>query len=210
MNLIFSRTNGRDDQLPALVLEAEAIYARLLKELLFLTEYRLHTVRSIEVDKLRNIEQEQPYSHYTISLHAAFSQLQSMLTERKTATDSYCLLLTRQTNGDMLADAVNLSPFYLDRSSYIDSNTKNYPAVFTLNYRSGEDFDPQYFFHYIDNDVNHQYAFEKDHELVITSYGALLSDYLELEDESQVRFERIHVQLQQLTLDLAHQNSAAL
>jgi hypothetical protein len=209
-DLISSRTNGQSEALPALVLEAEAIYARLLKEMLFLTEYRLHTVRSIVVDKLRNLDHEHPYSHYTMSLHAAFSQLQTMLTERKTATDNYCLLLTRQVEGDMLSDAVNLSPFYLDRSSYIDSNTRKYPAVFTLDYRLDDGMDAQYFFHYIDNDVNHQYAFEKDHELAINSYGALLGDYLEADDESQIRFERIYLQLQQLALDIPHQNPDAL
>ncbi len=200
--LIRSRTTGQSDGLSALVLETEAIYARFLKALLFLTDYRLHTVRSIVVDKLRNLEYERPYSHYTMSLHAAFSQLQPMLTERDTATDSYCLLLTQRADQDALAEAMNLSPFYFDRSSYIGNNTRDYPAIFTLDYQMQEGFDAHYCFHYLDSDVNHQYAFAQDHELVVTPFGALPPDHLEVDYESQARFERLHLQLQQLVQDI--------
>ena len=196
------QSRGGED-IKGLVLEAEAIYARFLKSCLFLTQYKLHTVRSIVVDKIRNLSAERPYSHYTISLHAAFSQLQTSLTERETATDNYCLLLTpRRQETDALENAVNLSPFYLDRSSFIGNNTGNYPAVFALDFYREKDFDKEYIFHYIDTDVNHNYAFAKDNQLIIDPYGAVLPEHLEVGPEVMERFERIYEQLQQLESDI--------
>lgn len=209
--LIQSRSAGQTDGLKSLVLEAEAIYAQFLKAALFLTQYKLHTVRSIMVNKLHNLEDECPYSHYTISLHAAFSQLQTLMTERETASDNYCLMLTyRQQGKDLLAKAINLSPFYLDRSSYIGNNTRNYPAIFMLNDREGEGSEARYRFQYIDTDVNYQYTFQKDHKLLIDQYGAQLPNHLEVDHESIKRFERIHEQLRQLDQDIPQHNPKAL
>jgi len=201
--LVQSRATEKPEGVKGLVLEAEAVYARFLKAALFLTQYKLHTVRSIVVDKIRNLNAERPYSHYTISLHAAFSQLQTATTPLETATDNYCLLLTaRGQQEDTLTSAINLSPFYIDRSSFIGKNTGNYPSVFALDYCEGDDFDKKYVFHYIDTDINHQYAFEQDNELVIDPYGAVLPEHLEVEPATAERFERIYEQLQQLESDL--------
>ncbi len=198
-----SRATEKPEGVKGLVLEAEAVYARFLKAALFLTQYKLHTVRSIVVDKIRNLNAERPYSHYTISLHAAFSQLQTATTPLETATDNYCLLLTaRGQQEDTLTSAINLSPFYIDRSSFIGKNTGNYPSVFALDYCEGDDFDKKYVFHYIDNDINHHYAFEQDNELVIDPYGAVLPEHLEVEPATAERFEPIYEQLQQLESDL--------
>ena len=208
--LMKSRAKGNADGLKQLVLEAEAIYTRFLKAALFLTEYKLHTVRSIVVDKLRSLDDSRPYSHYTISLHAAFSELQTMLTERETATDSYCLLLThRAQEGDVLAEAINLSPLYIDQTSYINNNTRDYPAVFTLDYRKGQDMEAEYCFHYIDTDVNHQYTFANDHQLAINWLGAPYLEHIELEPEDEELFKRIHEQLMHLEQDIPHQNPDA-
>lgn len=201
--LVGTRSAEKAGGLKDLVLEAEAIFARFLKAALFLTQYKLHTVRSIVVDKVRNLAAETPYSHYTISLHAAFSQLTTSMTERATATDNYCLLLTaRQAGGDNLDDAINLSPFYLDRSSFIGNSTTNYPAVFVLDHYQDDGYDKKYVFHYIDKDINHKYAFDKDNELVIDPYGAVLPDHLEASPADLERFERIYEQLQQLERDI--------
>lgn len=201
--LVASRSADKPDGIKSLVLVAEAIYARFLKACLFLTQYKLHTVRSIVVDKIRNLVEDRPYSHYTISLHAAFSQLQTSLTPRETATDNYCLLLTpRGQKEDALANAVNLSPFYLDRSSLIGSNTSNYPAVFALDFQRGSDFDREYVFHYIDTDVNHHYKFNQDNQLVIKPFGADLPEHIEVSHEDTERFQRIYEQLQQLEMDI--------
>lgn len=201
--LIRSRSQEQKGGYKGLVLEAEAIYAGFLKASLFLTEYKLHTVRSIVVDKIRNLKVDRPYSHYTISLHAAFSQVQSSLTERETASDNYCLLLTnRQEQGDVLANAVNLSPFYLDRSSFLEHNVNHYPAVFVLSHYLEKEGEKEYVFHYIDTDVNHEYAFAKDNQMVIDSYGAVLPDHLEVDNNTMERFEKIYEQVEQLNRDI--------
>lgn len=208
--LIQSRAQENAEGLKQLVLEAEAIYTRFLKAALFLTEYKLHTVRSIVVDKLRSLDDSRPYSHYTISLHAAFSELQTMLTERETATDNYCLLLTRRGNeADILAQVVNLSPLYIDQTSYINNNTRDYPAVFTLDYRKGQGMEAEYYFHYIDTDVNHQYTFANDHQLAVNWLGAPYLEHIELEPEDEELFKRIHKQLMHLEQDIPHQNQNA-
>ena len=206
--LVNSRTTEAGDDIKKLVLEAETMYARFLKASLFLTHYQLHTVRSVVVDKIRNLNDEQPYSHYTISLHAAFSQLQSSLTVRETATDSYCLLLTpRNQSVDKLANAINLSPFYIDRSSFIGNSTNSYPAIFVLDYCRKNGMDKEYVFHYIDADVNHNYAFAKDNQLVIDPFGATLPDHMEVAPEEIIRFERIYEQFEQMDLDIPHGNN---
>ncbi|MCB0549655.1 MAG: CHAT domain-containing protein [Phaeodactylibacter sp.] len=207
--LVQSRAADKPDAEKGLVLEAEAIYAGFLKACLFLTEYKLHTVRSIVVDKIRNLASDQPYSHHLISLHAAFETPKTATTVRETATDNYCLLLTprREANDPaLLNDVINLSPFYLDRSSFIGNNINSYPAVFTLDYQRGEGFYKEYVFHYIDRDVNHDYAFAQNNELAITVDGAQLPDHIEAGPESLDRFEKIHQQLEQLEMDIPQNN----
>ena len=137
-----------------------------------------------------------------------FSDLNELTTERESATNNYCLLLTPEAKQeeDMLAHAITLSPFYLDRSAYIGKNSANYPAIFTLDYGSGEGQDAQYVYHYIDTDVNHTYTFEKDHELIINKSGTELPEHLEAEWEDMERIQRIHEQLMQLVEDIPHQN----
>ena len=208
-SLVQSRAADRPDGEKGLVLEAEAIYAGFLKACLFLTEYKLHTVRSIVVDKIRNLQSDQPYAHHLISLHAAFETPKTATTVRETATDNYCLLLTprRDTNDPaLLNDVINLSPFYLDRSSFIGNNINSYPAVFTLDYQRGEGFYKEYVFHYIDRHINHDYAFAKDNELAITTDGAQLPEHIEAGPEILGRFEKIHQQLDQLEMDLPQTN----
>lgn len=202
--LIQLRAEENQGGLKQLVLEAETIFARFLHATLFLTQYKLHTIRSITVNKLHNLEEERPYSHYTIPLHAASGQLETLMAERESATDNYCLLLTKRgETEDVLADAVNLSPFYLDRSSYIGNNTKSYPAIFALAYREGLDSESSYVFQYIDRDINHNYTFTGEHHLVVDQFGAMFSEHLETDYESMRRFEWIFQQLQQLEFDIS-------
>ncbi|MCB0588414.1 MAG: CHAT domain-containing protein [Phaeodactylibacter sp.] len=204
-SLVQSRAANKPDAEKGLVLEAEAIYAGFLKACLFLTEFKLHTVRSIVVDKIRKLESEQPYSHHLIALHAAFETPKTATTIRETATDNYCLLLSprREANGPaLLNDVINLSPFYLDRSSFIGNNINSYPAVFTLDYQRGEGFYKEYVFHYIDRDINHDYAFAQDNELAITTDGAHLPEHIGAGPEILERFEKIHQQLEQLETDI--------
>lgn len=203
-DLIASRTQDAREGLEGLVLEAEAIYAQFLKAALFLTNYKLHTLRSISVEKFHNLSGERPYTHYTISLHAAFSELQNTLTERATATDNYCLLLTLrgQPDQDVLARALNLSPFYVDRSAYIGNSTRDYPAIFGIQYQEGAVNEARFVYYNIDTDVNHQYAFQQDQQLVVDRNGAILPDHLDVEAEDLERFERIFGQFQQLEMDL--------
>ncbi len=203
--LMQSRVAGKAEGEKGLVLEAEAIYAGFLKACLFLSEYKLHTVRSIVVDKVRKLEANEPYSHHLIALHAAFETPKTATTMRETATDNYCLLLTprRESNDPaLLNEIINLSPFYLDRSSFIGNNVNSYPAVFTLDYQRGEGFYKEYVFHYIDRDVNHDYAFAQDNELAITTDGARLPEHIEAGPEILERFEKIHQQLEQLEMDI--------
>ncbi|MCO6480400.1 MAG: CHAT domain-containing protein [Phaeodactylibacter sp.] len=204
-----SRAAGKANAEKGLALEAEAIYAGFLKACLFLTEYKLHTVRSIVVDKIRKLESEHPYSHHLIALHAAFETPKTATTMRETATDNYCLLLTPRKNADdpaLLNDIVNLSPFYLDRSSFIGNNINSYPAVFTLDYQRGEGFYKEYVYHYIDRDINHDYAFAQDNELAITTDGARLPEHIEAGPEAMERFEKVHLQLEQLEMDIPQTN----
>ena len=193
---------------------AEAIYAKFLSSVLFFTKYKLHTVRSIVVDKVRSLSDATPYSHHTMSLHAAFGDLETLLTEREAATDNYCLLLAPLVkNGDTLADAVNLSPFYLDRSSFIGNSSGNYPALFAMDFKRVKESDffddeEEYVFHYIDKDINHDYAFAKDLELVINKVGAELPDHIEDRQKLSKSFIKVFQQIEQLNKDFPHNTQA--
>ena len=91
-------------------------------------------------------------------------------------------------------------------SLFIGNNINSYPAVFTLDYQRGEGFYKEYVFHYIDRDVNHDYAFAQNNELAITVDGAQLPDHIEAGPESLDRFEKIHQQLEQLEMDIPQNN----
>ena len=201
---ILSKTSGEDEKLKKIVLNAEFNYATLLKEALFFTNYKLYTVRNIIVDKIRNLEFEDVYSHHTITLHAAFGSLTKLKIPWKKHTDNYCLLLTpRIHEGESLAVAINLSPFYLDRSSYFGKGLGDNPSLFALEFKEIQGEENRFLFRYIDSDINYKYSFEGDHEFFIDTGGAEFQEGLEIEYETLLlRFRPIYDQFQTLEQDL--------
>ena len=101
--------------------------------------------------------------------------------------------------------ALNLSPFYLDRSSFLGKGTDNYPAVFAIDHVKEGSSGKEYIYKYIDVDINHNYAFEADNTLTIDSMGAIFPDHVEVDFEALQKFEQIHRQLSILEQEIPHQ-----
>ena len=191
------------------VLKFETIYASFLSKCLFLTKYKLITVRSIEFNKLRYLEEKTPFAHQTISLHAAFGDLKTSLIGRDKPTDNYCLLLTQGDGNDQIHNILNLSPFYLDRSSFLGKGDDNYPTLFALDYVDGESSDRKYYYKYVDIDVNHAYRFEEDNTFIIDINGGILPEHLEVDRAVNLKFRQIHSQLKLLEVEVPHSDKKA-
>src|SRR5690606_22304814 len=134
-DLVQSRT-GKSAGLADLCLQAEGVLNRFLEASLWLTKYRLYTVRPILVDKIRYLEVKEPYIHKTMALHGAFSDIELLPTKREIPSDNSCILLapSHPSGTDPLAGALNLSPFYIDKSSYLEEKAAHYPALYVLKY----------------------------------------------------------------------------
>lgn len=197
--LALART-GEAAGLAKMCLQADAVFAGFLRAALFLTEYKLYTVRTIVVDKLRFLDQPSPYVHKTMTLHGAFSDIKLIPTQRAVASDNYSILLAPRKQADPLANALNLSPFYIDKSAYLEEKTGNYPAIFVLKHRTPEQ---EFVYEYLDGDVNHQYSFAEGHLLRIKQSGAVFPPALKISLADSRKFELIHRQLVRLQNDFA-------
>lgn len=198
-DLIATRTGNAGD-LPQVCLQTEVIFARFLRAALFLTNYKLYTVRTIVVDKIRFLELQSPYVHKTMTLHGAFSDIKLISTQRTVASDNYSILLAPRKQADPLANALNLSPFYIDKSAYLEEKTGNYPAIFVLKHRAAGN---EYVYEYLDGDVNHQYSFAEGHLLRVRQSGAVFPPALKISLADSRKFEVIHRQLVRLQNDFA-------
>jgi hypothetical protein len=197
--LVQSRT-GKADGLAELCLQAEVVFNRFLEASLWLTKYRLYTVRSILVDKIRYLELKEPYIHRTMSLHGAFSEIKLLSTKREIPSDNSCILLApaHPPGTDPLAGALNLSPFYIDKSSYLEEKAAHYPAIYVLKHERATG---EFVFEYIDGDVNHEYRFAEDHQLVVKKYGAVFPAALKIDLRDSQKFQSVYQQLNKLKSD---------
>jgi len=204
--LLQSRT-GKTDGLAEVCLQAEALFARFLQAALFLTEYKLYSIRSISVDKIRLLDMEQPFVHRTMMLHAAFSDIKLLPTPRTDASDNYCILLVprKQKGKDPLENALNISPFYLDRNAFLSNKSDQYPAVFVLKYqKNGQEFTYQY----IDRDVNHTYSHTEDLYFTIKKFGAVFPPVLGISQQDVDKFTPVYRQLLKFGQDFSINNPA--
>ena len=201
--LVLIRT-GKPDGLEDICLQAETIYTHFLSASLWLTQFRLYTVRSVLVDKIRYLELKTPYVHRTMSLHFAFGELKLLRTQREIASDNACILMVpiREGEADPLADAINLSPFYIDRSAYIEDNITHHPVIYVLKHQN---VDGGYIYEYLDEDVNHEYLYKEDQYLKIRFSGAVFAKALKVKTEDSRRFSVIHQQLIKLNENFAIQ-----
>lgn len=198
--LVEART-GKADGLADICLQTEAIFSRFLRAALFLTKYRLYTVRSVLVDKIRFLDLKSPYVHKTMSLHGAFSDVKLIPTARATASENACILFAPANQPeDPLARALNLSPFYIDKSAYLEDKIAHYPAIYVLKYQANDD---EFVFEYLDGDVNHRYIFAEDHRLVIRRFGAVFPPALKIDIKDSQRFQVVHKQLLKFNQDFA-------
>jgi CHAT domain len=191
-------TNG----LETLCLQVETIFARFLQAALFLTQYKLYSVRAISVDKMRLLDMEQPFVHRTMMLHAAFSDIKLLPTPRTDASDNYCILLApRHYEGkDPLRNALNLSPFYLDRNAFLSAKSDQYPAVFVLRYQRNSQ---EFVYQYVDRDVNHAYSHAEDLNFTIKKFGATFPEALEISRQDTEKFVPVFRQLLKFSQDFA-------
>jgi hypothetical protein len=197
--LVEQRT-GKADGLAEVCLQAEAIFARFLQAALFLTRYKLYSVRSISVDKIRLLDMAQPFVHRTMLLHAAFGDIKLMPTPRADASDNYCILLApRQQDGkDPLKNALNISPFYLDRNAFLSQKSDQYPAIFVLDaHKNGQEFR----YSYIDKDVNHDYAHAEDLHFTVKKFGGMFPAALGIAQNDAEKFIPVYRQLIKLHQD---------
>ncbi len=198
LNELVAARTGKTDGMADICLQAETLFARFLQAALFLTEYKLYTIRAISVDKVRYLDVQNPFVHKTMMLHGAFSDVNLIATQRQVASDNYCILLAPRKQEDALANALNLSPFYIDKNAFLSDKTDNYPAIYVLKYSDeGRDF----VFQYIDNDVNHQYIFEEDQRLVIRNIGAVFPPALKISMTDCRKFSVVHQQLLKFNQD---------
>ncbi len=198
--LVQTRT-GKAEGLSDICLQTEAIFSRFLRAALFLTKFRLYTVRSILVDKIRFLDLQSPYIHKTMSLHGAFSDVKLIPTPRAVASDNACILFAPANQpSDPLAGALNLSPFYIDKSAYLEDKIAHYPAIYVLKSQATGD---EFVYEYLDGDVNHQYIFAEDHRLVIRRIGAIFPAALKIDIKDSQRFQVVYKQLLKLNQDFA-------
>lgn len=197
--LIEART-GNPGALAQICLQADTIFAGFLRAALFLTDYKLYTVRTIVVDKIRFLDLQNPFVHKTMTLHGAFSDIKLISTQRSVASDNYSILLAPRGQADPLANALNLSPFYIDKSAYLEEKTGNYPAIFVLKHHTADD---EYVYEYLDGDVNHRYSFAEGHLLRVRQSGAVFPPALKVSLADSRKFEIIHRQLVRLQNDFA-------
>lgn len=198
--LVQART-GKAEGLSNVCLQIEAIFSRFLRAALFLTKFRLYTVRSILVDKIRFLDLQSPYIHKTMSLHGAFSDVKLIPTPRAVASDNACILFAPANQpSDPLAGALNLSPFYIDKSAYLEDKIAHYPAIYVLKSQASGD---EFVYEYLDGDVNHQYIYAEDHRLVIRRIGAIFPAALKIDIKDSQRFQVVHKQLLKLNQDFA-------
>jgi hypothetical protein len=199
--LIESRS-GKANGVAGVCLETEMLFARFLQAALFITQYKLYSIRSISVDKIRLLDMQQPFVHKTMLLHAAFGDIKPMPTPRADASDNYCIVLVprHQESRDPLKNALNLSPFYLDRNAFLSDKTDQYPAIFVLEWqKAGQEF----VYHYVDRDVNHRYAYEEDLQFAVKKYGAVFPNILGIRQQDVEKFIPIHRQLLKLQSDFS-------
>ncbi|MEO6038788.1 MAG: CHAT domain-containing protein [Saprospiraceae bacterium] len=198
--LVLART-GKAEGLAGICLQTETIFSRFLRAALFLTKFRLYTVRSILVDKIRYLDLKAPYVHKTMSLHGAFSDIKLIPTARAIASENACILFAPANQpADPLAGALNLSPFYIDKSAYLEDKIAHYPAIYVLKHQAAGD---EFVYEYLDGDVNHQYIFAEDHRLVIRRIGAIFPPALKVDIKDSQRFQIVHQQLLKLNQDFA-------
>lgn len=199
-DLVQART-GKAKGIREVCLQTEAIFSRFLRSALFLTKYRLYTVRSILVDKIRYLDQKSPYIHKTMSLHGAFSDVKLIPTPRSVASDNACILFAlAKQNEDPLAGALNLTPFYIDKSAYLEDKITHYPAIYVFKYQAEGD---EFVYEYLDGDVNHQYIFAEDHHLIIRKFGAIFPTALKIDIRDSQRFQVVYKQLHKLKQDFS-------
>lgn len=199
-DLVQART-GKAEGIQEICLQTETIFSRFLHAALFLTKYRLYTVRSILVDKIRYLDQKSPYIHKTMSLHGAFSDVKLIPTPRSVASDNACILFAlAKQNGDPLAGALNLTPFYIDKSAYLEDKVTHYPAIYVFKHQAEGD---EFVYEYLDGDVNHQYIFAEDHHLIIRRIGAIFPPALKIDIRDSQRFQVVYKQLQKLKQDFS-------
>ncbi len=189
----------RKSTLDQTCLHAEGIYTAYLRAALFLTQYRLFSIRSISVDKVRYIDAAEPFVHQSLSLHAAFGALEPLLTMSKEASDNYCIMLAPRDQKDPLAKALNLSPFYLDKSSWLSGKANAYPAIHMLYAMEGFG---RFHYRYIDQDVNHQYLYNDNQDFEVHEFGAKFPDLSNAISVQEARkFKRIYQQFQRFNQD---------
>ncbi|HOY20753.1 MAG TPA: CHAT domain-containing protein [Haliscomenobacter sp.] len=183
-------------------LEAEAIYASFIRAALFLTEYRLLSIWSISVNQVKFIETKAPYAHLIVDLHGAFGNIRYINTLRQIHGDSYCIVLVPRLEGSnkiALEKALNLSPFYIDKSAFLDNKNKSaYPAVFALQHLNQQG---SYLYTYIDRDRSFKYQYKSSQEIHIDQNGAAFPEVLEISNTESQKFEVIFEQLSRLQKD---------
>lgn len=207
----FVAHNGPKGGLDEVCRKAEAAFAQFIRAAFFLTEYTLYSVRAISVDKVRYLNLELPFVHKSIALHAAFGEIKTLPTKRKVAGDNYSMLLAPRAGAgeDPLENALNLSPFYIDKHALISDKRDNAPAVFVLKNQTtsypemGDSMEKAYAYEYLDRDVNHQYLSPEDHHLNIAQDGLQVSESapLQLKTEDNQRFREIYKQLDKFNQD---------
>lgn len=198
--LVSART-GKEDGIVQICFDTELIVSRFMRAALFLTKFRLYSIRSILVDKIRYLDLQNPYVHKTMRLHGAFSDIKLIPTPRAIASDNACILLAfiDQPN-DPLAGALNLSPFYLDKSAYLEDKISHAPNLYVLKHQGPND---DFVYEYLDEDVNHVYLFKEDHQLTIRRSGAVFPAALKLGTLESRRFQVVHQQLLKFKQDFA-------
>lgn len=200
LQLVEQRTGKTDGGMGEVCLQAEAIFAQFLQSALFLTQYKLYSIRSISVDKIRLLDMAQPFVHRTMLLHAAFSDIKLLPTPRTDASDNYCIVLAprRHDGKDPLKNALNLSPFYLDRNAFLSQKSDQYPAIFVLDaHKNGQEFR----YAYIDRDVNHEYAHEEDLYFTVRKFGGMFPAALGISQNDTEKFVPVYRQLIKLHQD---------
>lgn len=202
-SLISSRMNPGEG-VPELCLQVEATFTHFLKRILFLCNYRLYTIRSISVDKISYLDTARPFVHKTMLVHAAFSSMELLPTEREVASDNYSMLLGLRDaeHTDPFAEVINLSPFYVDRSSWLEAaklqggNLDANPMIFVLSEYLEKD--KTYVFKYIERDPNHRYQSEDVQQLIIRKSGAFFPAALQVDIRGSQQFRIIYNQLERL------------
>ncbi len=189
------------DNVQELCQKAEATYVSFLEQAFFLSNYRLLSIWSISVDRVRFIETTEPYMYKTIDLHGAFGNLKFSNTAEQSHGDSYCiaLALRRSEHPDSLRNILNLSPFYIDKNAFLSKSEKGaHPSIFAFQYQLDGD---RFLFSNIDRDRSFTYQNTANQEMVIDEAGAVFSKALDIGEAESRNFEVIYSQLKRLNKD---------